>query len=177
LTDFYSNKGGVSIPAPQTLTSYVKETEAGIIVDGNNRRLSAGEYVFASISYTNERCHQFFNVLEHFKQDSELIDKVLTAAVAAGGPLVALNASKSAVAAVTSGVSFANQYNQYVADIFAFSAYKDQLMKHVFDAMGSYVNDLNTKKPIFVNVAFNPNASDTLNLMIARSIASDYASL
>ena len=114
-------------PTPSTIAGYVKETEDGTIMDSaNGQSLTAGEYIAASISYTNEKCHNFFNVLEHFKQDSELIDTVITAAVAAGSPLLALtSASKSTQALVVSGLTFGNQYNKAVADIFAFSPSKN----------------------------------------------------
>jgi hypothetical protein len=175
----------VGNPTPSTIAGYVKETEDGTIMDSaNGQSLTAGEYIAASISYTNEKCHNFFNVLEHFKQDSELIDTVITAAVAAGSPLLALtSASKSTQALVVSGLTFGNQYNKAVADIFAFSAFKEQLMTHVFDGMAAYIAALKKSGANTVIDSNRVNSSDFLasrdrkDLLIARSIASDYASL
>jgi len=176
VADFYENKSGVRIPTPSNLTEYSRDTQTG--------NLGAGEYVVASLSYTNERCHAFFNILEHFKQDSELIDKVITAAVAAGSPLLALTAaSKTTQALVVSSLSFGNQYNHAAADIFAFAAYKEQLMTHVFDGMAAYIKKLrdggiNTLiDPKRVNDNTFLSSRQPVDLMLARSIAADYASL
>ena len=136
--DFFSNPAGVGAPAPSALAQYVQSTATESVFGENGRGLTAGEYVVASLSYTNEKCHAFFDTLEHFKQDSKLIDNVITAAVASGSPLVAFGSSAKAVARFTSITSFANQINGDLADIYAFSAFKEPLMTHVFTSMASY---------------------------------------
>lgn len=190
LAEFHENKGGVKHPGPATLAAFVAETESGSIIDAQTGRgLTAGEYIVASIVYTNEKCRHFFDLLEHFKQDSSLIDKVITAAIASGSPLLAIKGSKEAVAAVTSALSFANQYNKFYADIFAFSGYKEQLMKHVLDSMASTLHEGNWDKYIAKRLTGEVEFCDkvttsnrfmcsrtSVDLMIARSFAADYAS-
>jgi hypothetical protein len=172
--DFYENKGGVGALTPAAVTTYFNAT--GAISDAKGRRLTAREYLIASIAHTNERCINFFNVLEHYKQDASLIDSVISAAVLAGAPLLAPVITAKNVAGFTSALTFANTYNKSAAQIFAFSDYKEQLMAHVFGAMQSYVENLHY--PNIKITAFNDSTiSETERLMVARSMASDYASL
>lgn len=181
--DFYENKGGVGLASPETIVGFYKQTASGSIVDTrSNKTLTAGEYLVASISYTNERCHHFFNVLEHFKQDSSLIDAVISAAVTAGAPLLAPVVTSRYVAGFSSALTFGNTYNKKAAEIFAFSDYKEQLMTHVFSAMNSYVETWNSDAKLSLfgfdgdKRAFLKDGSVT-SLMVARSMAADYASL
>jgi hypothetical protein len=98
-----------------------------------------GAYIIATIVHTNQKCTAFFDELEKFKQDHEMIDKVLTAGAAAGSPLVALvGATGQQVANFTSAIAFGSQINQFTADVYAFRTYSDSLKKHVFDGMSSY---------------------------------------
>jgi hypothetical protein len=89
--EFFPNSTGVGIPSSANVRDYAIETVAGATYEakrGVTSRMSAGAYIIASVAHTNERCHKFFEALEKFKQDSEIIDKILTAGVAAGSPLL-----------------------------------------------------------------------------------------
>jgi hypothetical protein len=130
--EFFSNPSGVTTPTPVQLSEFATET-------ANKDALNTGEYLIASVNYTNEKCHEFFNLLDRFKQDSSLLDQVITAGVAAGSPLIALKSAHAAtVSILSSTLLFANQVNKSAADIYAFSSYKDQLKTHVFESMIAY---------------------------------------
>lgn len=136
--DFLKNPGGVGIPSATSARFYYDETTSGA-KNADNVSLSAGEYLIASFSHTNAKCHEFFEALEKYRQDSDFIDKVITAGVAAGSPLLGLvGASGSAVARFTSGLSLANQTNKYASDIYAFATFREQLKDHVFDSMSTF---------------------------------------
>lgn len=191
--DYLEHSQGVKAPTPTEISSFAWETEVGTVIpDGTNRRLTAGEYLVASWAYTDQQCHNFFDLLERFKQDSSLLDKVLTAAIAASSPL-----PQSTLASVTTSIAFANQINQNTADIFAFATFKDQLMPQVFRLMSCYrqgntsdcnqnnlqnhnwqeiLNDYMQGKTSNVYKNFL-NSSSRANLMIARNISQEYSSL
>jgi hypothetical protein len=136
--DFLKNPSGVGIPDATSARFYYDETVRGA-KNSDNASLTAGEYLIASFSHTNSRCHDFFEALEKYRQDSDFIDKIITAGIAAGSPLMGLvGASGSAVARFTSGLSLANQTNKYAADVYAFSAFREQLKDHVFDSMSTF---------------------------------------
>ena len=202
---------GVGIPTPAQIATYYKATAEGMILDSSGRRITVGEYLLASLTYTNEKCHLFFERLEAFRQDSQFLDQVLTAAVASGSPLLALSASvsKEAVANVTSGLAAANLLNKRAGDIYAFATYKESLKTHVFEALadfqakkgldiltqaryGVYVYTsedgstatvtLNTEPPRSIRIDKRRAAafidSDLpMDIMIARSMATDYAAI
>ena len=77
------NPLGAEMPKPVTVAGYLHETTTGSI-SANGEPLTAGEYLVASVSYTNEKCHEFFNNLEKLKQDSAFLDSLLTSVVATG---------------------------------------------------------------------------------------------
>ncbi|MEQ1670945.1 MAG: hypothetical protein ABL893_08815 [Hyphomicrobium sp.] len=138
--DFFQHPRGVGVSSPNEIAAYFEETEKAAIVISTGRRLSAGEYLIASIGHTNERCHDFFDTLERFKDDNRLMNKVLTAAIAAGAPLLGLNAGGHAIAQYTSAISIASTINTDTADIYAFSTFREHLKSHVTDAMSSFRN-------------------------------------
>lgn len=233
--DYLNNTSGVGIPSTATVKSYMTQTVEESIIDTPvpsvsriEGMMTPGQYLVASIGYTNEKCHQFFELLERFKQDSSLLDKVLTAASTASSPLmVAGGAPKSAVAGLTSALGFTNQLNKATAEIYAFATFKEQLKEHVFAAMTSFQQqkgldwiykirtgqmseeamknqqastgqghcriipaevpigsvDKNNRpetKVIYVDSCVIHDffhKPDAINLMIARSIAADYAAL
>lgn len=199
---------GVGIPAPTEIAAFYEETDKGSALS-KGRRLKAGEYLLTSLTYTNEKCHVFFEKLEAFKQDSEFLDKVLTAAIAAGSPLLSLNASAEAIANVTSGIASASLLNQHKTDIYAFATFKESLKQHVIAEMADfqakrgldlyaqwemgvvpdYVEQggikklaLRTNPQTYINVS-EPKAVSYLksdspsHLLLARSIAADYAAI
>jgi hypothetical protein len=191
--DYLEHSQGVQAPPPAAISDFALETEQGAVVQGDvPRQLSAGEYLTASWAYTDQKCHKFFDLLERFKQDSGLLDKVLTAAVAAASPL-----PQSTIASVTTSVAFANQLNLAAADIYAFSTFKDQLMPQVFGLMSCYRqprgNNCQSKTVSGINwqdIVDNRIRTGTVggyekflgsralaDLMIARGVAQEYASL
>lgn len=210
-TDFFSNPSGVGIPAPSTIRGYATETISGTTVnESTGRRMPAGAYLIASVGYTNEKCHEFFDALEKYKQDSAFIDQIITAGIAAGSPLLALAGAPTgaAVARLTSSLSFANQVNKFSADVYAFGTFREQLKGHVFESMVSYQKskglDLLAKNRVGIQVLdegetstytsvhlsngstirLNPtrlreffDSEEPVDLMVARNVAADYASL
>lgn len=128
---------GVGIPSPVNIAAFYEETDKGVALSGGGR-LTAGEYLLTSLSYTNEKCHIFFEKLEAFKQDSQFLDTILAAAIAAGSPLLSLNASAEAIANVTSGIASANLLNKHKNDIYAFATFKESLKQHVIAEMADF---------------------------------------
>lgn len=174
IQNFYEHKAGVGIPPPATIAEYASRTVQ------DSAKLGAGEYVAASISYTDEKCRIFFDLLEHYKQDSTLIDSVITAAIAAGSPLLALGASKEVLAVTTSSLSFANQYNKAAAEIFGFTTFKEQLMKHVLQGLDVYkTKTVYDRLEVYRRGNGRPfnNSRELSDLLLARSISAEYASL
>ena len=139
LPDFIANPVGVGSPKPTAITEYLNETETGSIQNGASGPITAGEYVIASMAYTNDKCHNFFDTLERFKEDSSLIDKVLTAAAAAGSPLfAAASASGTAVAKFAAVINSVNQINTSYRDIYTFKEFQEPLQTHVFGLMADF---------------------------------------
>lgn len=129
------------MPDPAAESAFLVDTVADSAVEyeGGTKPMPPGAYIVATVVHTNERCNTFFDELEKFKQDSELIDKVLTAGLAAGSPLAALvGATGLEVAKFTSALALGNQLNQFTADVYAFRAFSDSLKRHVFQGMASY---------------------------------------
>ena len=139
LPAFVANPVGVGAPAPANIASYIDETETGSTIKGAALPITTGEYLIASISYTNEKCHDFFDTLERFKEDSSLIDKVLTAAAAVGSPLFAASAASGTMIAKFTGIlNSANQLNNNYRDIYTFKEFQEPLHTHVFDLMADF---------------------------------------
>lgn len=139
LPAFIANPVGVGAPTPANIASYIDETEIGSTIKGSASPVTTGEYLIASISYTNEKCHDFFDTLERFKEDSSLIDKVLTAAAAVGSPLFAASAASGTMIAKFTGIlNSANQLNNNYRDIYTFKEFQEPLHTHVFDLMADF---------------------------------------
>jgi len=140
--DFFRSTTGASLPGPGEERDYAVETLSGAQApgpQGGGGTMSPGAYIVATVVHTNQKCTAFFDELEKVQQDSEWLNKVLTAGAAAGSPLVALvGATGFQVANFTSALSFTNQLNQYSADVYAFRTYSQSLKKHVFDGMSAY---------------------------------------
>lgn len=156
LGDFVSNPVGVGSPSPSKVAGYYQETTEQAVIDDAGNAMTAGEYLIASMSYTNEKCHQFFDTLERFKQDSSLIDKVLSAAAAAGSPLMAATgATGTAVARYAGILNFGNIINNNYREIYTFADFKEPLQTHVFDAMADFriKNGLSTLTRSLVGVS------------------------
>lgn len=165
LSDFISNPVGVGSPAPSKVAGYLQETSEQSVVDDAGNAMTAGEYLIASMSYTNEKCHQFFDTLERFKQDSTLIDKVLSAAAAAGSPLMAATgATGTAVARYAGILNFGNIINNNYREIYTFADFKEPLQTHVFDAMADFriKNGLSTLTRSLVGVSLFKDKESSL---------------
>lgn len=136
--DFFENPKGVGIAPPSAITQFVAETTSATIVDGSGRSLTAGEYLLASVAYTNEQCHEFFDTLERFKEDNKLLNKVMSAALSAGVPLFGFSEGSKSFTRFAKAIAFATQANTDIADIYAFATFKEHLKTHVADAMTSF---------------------------------------
>lgn len=167
LADFVTNPVGVGAPSPSKVSGYLIETTSDAVINANGQAMTAGEYLIASMAYTNEKCHAFFDTLERFKEDSSLIDKVLTAAAAAGSPLLAATSSSGvAVAKFASILNFSNSINTSYRDIYTFSDFKEPLQTHVYDLMGGFriKNGLSTLTRSLVGVnLFAPHNDGKIN--------------
>jgi len=208
--EFFSSQTGVGVPSPSVVRDYQAETVLESTGSTTPMHLTAGRYIIASVGYTNNKCLKFFDLLEKFKQDSELVDKVITAGIAAGAPLLALAGVTSGadVARITSELALGNQVNKYASDIYAFNTFREQLKGHVLDSMDSFQKkkgidlffqsrvgilnlDAGTGQDL-VDITLGDgsrfkgslkrlnrflNSEEPEDLMIARDVASDYASL
>ena len=191
-----SNFDGVGTPAPATLANFSTQTV------NDSGSLTPGEYLIASVSYTNEKCHDFFDSLEASKQDSAFLDRALKALSQASTALIDPSSSGKTLKAVTQGFNLLTGINDISTEIYTFSAYKDQLKRHVFQQMAAYqktkgldllqqynigLYSVDEKNSVTINkmsvkidrqrvLAFLNDRTPT-RLMIARSVAADYASL
>lgn len=166
---------GVGEVTPSAVNGYYTETAS------DSGGMTAGEYLVASVSYTNQKCHEFFTKLALLKENSRFLDDVLTAGIAAGAPLMTtFGVGASTVGAWTSGVNFANGVNKTAADIYLFADFKNELQPLVFREMDDfldkkglsklaqdYIRD-RAKSPFLVS-------QKTVDLMLARNLATDYA--
>ncbi len=185
------NPQGAGIPKPATVAGYLNETTSGS-VNASGIPLTAGEYLVASVSYTNEQCHQFFNDLAKVQQDSQILDKLLMSAVATGSPVLALTETAATVGKATSIINAVNLVNTNAAQIYLFAEMKDELETLIFREMAGVLTSKNLdqladaktglnllrKSEIDINptraVAFF-QSREPVNVMIARNIATEYA--
>lgn len=125
---------GVGTVAPADVHAYYQQTAAEV---GD---MTAGDYLIASISYTNERCHAFFDKLAKLKEDSHFLDQVITAGLAAGTPLAtAYNVGANTIASWAAGAGFANELQKDAANIYLFAEFKEELKPLVFREMQSFL--------------------------------------
>ena len=134
--------GGVGIPSTSAIANYYSETGQQALIADSKERLTVEQYLITSLTFTNVKCHGFFEKLEEFRQDRDFIDQIITAAIAAGSPWLALTNSAKTVARITSILSVGNQLNKESADIYAFYAFRKSLKRHVFQGLA----DFQTKK-------------------------------
>ncbi len=141
----------------------------------------SSEYLVASIYYTNQKCDEFFDALAKFQQDANFVDKVLTAAVAAGTPLMAAyHASVRATAVVASSVSYANNVNKFRAEIYAFAPYASNLRRHVKEQMVIYERNLRsdwTRGYLTTSNCIGGCSNEFEKLIYVRGQAQGYANI
>jgi hypothetical protein len=144
--------------------------------------LNAGEYLLASITYTNDNCHKFFDHLARVKEDSRFLDDALTAGMAAGAPLMATyNVAARTVATVTAGVAFGNSLNKSYADIYLFAEFKNELQPLVFIEMGKVLERYGLTGAAHAwstghELPRYLTSREAAAMIFARNIATDYAS-
>jgi hypothetical protein len=136
--DLFDRPKGVTTPQPSQIAQYVSQTETGATDGTTGRRITAGEYLVATLGYTNESCHAFFDVLERFKDDNSLFGKVLDAAAAAGTPLLGYVAGSDEALRFASSVTLGKQINTSLGEIYTYVAHRDQLKRHVLQAMSDF---------------------------------------
>lgn len=184
------NPHGVGIVEPTEVKAYYQETAADV---GD---MTAGEYLVASIAYTNERCHEFFDKLAILKEDSAFLDQVITAGIAAGTPLATTyNVAKNTIAAFSAGAGYFNTLQKAGANIYLFAEFKEELKPLVFREMQSFLVTSKLSGILDVSIGFRAmrdlsveervgdlgkvqaflDSQKVSALIVARNIASDYA--
>ncbi|MEZ5924519.1 MAG: hypothetical protein R3D57_09045 [Hyphomicrobiaceae bacterium] len=181
---------GVGVVAPADVKAYYQETAAEV---GD---MTAGEYLVASISYTNQRCHEFFDQLAKLKEDSRFLDQVITAGIAAGTPLATVyGVGATTVASWAAGAGLANTLQKDAASIYLFAEFKEELKPLVFREMQSFMVKNKLAGILDVRIGFRSpddlsaderignaalvrqflDSNSTQALIIARNVATDYA--
>lgn len=136
--DLFQNPEGVIAPKPTTIGEYISEVQVDATYNSLGRKVTAGEYLVASLSYTNEQCHQFFDTLERFKDDNSTVGKVLDAAAAAGLPLIGFKEASRVAFRFASAITLGKQVNTSLGEIYGYVAHRDQLMRHVLEQMADF---------------------------------------
>ncbi len=185
-----ANITGVGVVAPADVRAYYQETAT------ESGDLTAGEYLVASIAYTNGRCHEFFDQLAKLKEDSNFLDQVITAGIAAGVPLAtAYSVGATTVAAWAGGAGVVNELQKDAANIYLFAEFKEELKPLVFREMQSFM--VKNKLAGILDVTLGFRSLDELPreervadparvqafldsqspraLIVSRNIATDYA--
>jgi hypothetical protein len=176
--------------APTDVKAYYQQTATEV---GD---MTAGEYLVASISYTNQKCHAFFDELAKLKEDSSFIDQVITAGIAAGTPLAtAYGVGANTIATWAAGASFANTVQKDAANVYLFAEFKEELKPLVFREMQSFMVKSKLSGILDVTIGFRHprelsveervgdpakvqaflESQRTTALIVARNIATDYA--
>ncbi len=184
------NAAGVGVVAPADVRAYYQETAADV---GD---MTAGEYLVASIAFTNQNCHEFFDKLAKLKEDSDFIDQVITAGIAAGAPLAAAySVGTSTIASWAAGAGLANELQKDAANIYLFAEFKEELKPLVFREMQSYLVQSKLAGILDVTIGFRNvkqlaaaeqvgepdaverflNSQRTDALIVSRNMANDYA--
>ncbi|MGH6834559.1 MAG: hypothetical protein ACREC9_03215 [Methylocella sp.] len=184
----YYNENLLNTPTPTQVSNYATETGA-VTVNAfdrsgtyGNRVMYSAEYLLSSITYTNQKCDEFFEVLAHSQQDSSFIDKVLTTSIAAATPLMAAyGVGATAISTTAAGVAFAGDINKFTSEIYLFAPFAGQLQRHVKEQMQAKSNNLSS---LWKGGRLNPDACpgggcyNELERMIAvRGQAQDYANI
>lgn len=181
---------GVGVVAPADVHAYYQQTAAEV---GD---MTAGEYLIASISYTNQKCHEFFDGLAKLKEDSSFLDQVITAGIAAGAPLAtAYGVGATTVATWASGAGFVNSAQKGFSNIYLFAEFKEELKPLVFREMQSFLVTNKLAGILDITIGFRSpkqlsveerigdpvkvqtflDSQRTSALIVARNIATDYA--
>lgn len=185
-----ANITGVGVVAPADVRAYYQETAAEV---GD---MTAEEYLVASISYTNQRCHEFFDQLAKLKEDSSFLDQVITAGIAAGTPLATVyGVGAATVGTWAAGAGVINELQKDAANIYLFAEFKEELKPLVFREMQSFMVKNKLAGILDVKLGFRsleelPNEERVANpgrvqafldsqspkaLIVSRNIATDYA--
>lgn len=185
-----ANITGVGIVAPADVRAYYQETAAEI---GD---MTAGEYLVASVSYTNQKCHEFFDQLAKLKEDSSFLDQVITAGIAAGTPLATLyGVGATTVGTWAAGAGVVNELQKDAANIYLFAEFKEELKPLVFREMQSFMVKNKLAGILDVRIGFRSidelsedervaspqlvrqflDSNSTQAQIIARNLATDYA--
>jgi hypothetical protein len=140
-------------PTPSQVADYVKELRAGseLIKDMTPR-----EYLTASIVYSNQKCREFFNAITEGQRDSQMINKVLNLAMAAGTslyPVYAASQRSQAVftAILTGGIAA----NDAVREIYTFGPYANELANKVTEAQNVFLGAQSTRVSISIVSEFS----------------------
>lgn len=181
---------GVGVVAPADVRAYYQETASEV---GD---MTAGEYLVSSISYTNQRCHEFFDQLAKLKEDSNFLDQAIVAGIAAGVPLAtAYNVGANTIAAWAAGAGLVNSLQKDAANVYLFAEFKEELKPLVFREMQSFMEKSKLSGILDVRLGFRRpqdlsveerigspervqnflNSQSTSALIVARNIATDYA--
>lgn len=181
---------GVGVVAPADVHAYYQQTAA------ETGDMTAGDYLIASISYTNQQCHGFFDELAKLKQDSSFLDQVITAGIAAGAPLAtAYSVGATTVATWAAGGGLVNEWQKDAANIYLFAEFKEELKPLVFREMQSFLVATKLSGILDVSIGFRNRhqlsdeeqigdpgkvqafleSQRTSALIVARNIATDYA--
>ena len=185
-----SNMAGVGTVAPADVKAYYQETAAEV---GD---MTAGEYLVASIAYTNQKCTEYFDQLARLKEDSNFLDQVIVAGIAAGAPLATVyGVGAKTVGTWAAGAGLANELQKDAANIYLFAEFKEELKPLVFREMQSFLvkNKLAGIHDVMIGFrsidelpreeqVANPalvrkflDSQSTQALIVARNIATDYA--
>ncbi len=129
-----ANITGVGVVAPSDVRAYYQETAAEV---GD---MTAGEYLVASIAYTNQKCTEYFDQLAKLKEDSNFLDQVIMAGIAAGTPLATVyGVGAATVGTWAAGAGLANELQKDAANIYLFAEFKEELKPLVFREMQSFM--------------------------------------
>ena len=133
-------------PEPAKVAAYTKE----IGIAANEMKtlgyVKPTDYLLASIAYSNAACDQFFDHLARLRDDSKLIDRVISSAIGSGGSLMAaFEAGKVATrttAIVLASLTAANDVNKLIGEIYFFSKYAGALRYQVRKQMSAHVQSI-----------------------------------
>jgi hypothetical protein len=167
---------GVGIPSTTQISDYYDETNninAGPAIQGRGKAITAGEYLIASVAYTNQKCEEFFIELEQVRQGSEITDKIITLAVAAGSPLMAQASSAHAVSGFSSLLASANGVNKAFSEIYLLSAYTGDLKRLVTKKMTVFLDDRKINDTMMILTGERPPSISGERWRVIRGVLLD----
>ena len=163
-------------PTPARVASYVTEiATATQPVPG----MTPLAYLYGGIAYTNRACDVFFDNLTRLRDNSRLIDTVISTAIASGSSLMAaFNAGKVKEAAVVAAsLASVNLVNQSVREIYFFTKYAGSLRAQVRDQMRKYLSDESDGLAGIIAELKSNRIDSPERWIIARAGAEAYAQL